>query len=271
MISKKSVWHKVSIAIVITLFILTGKSGVIAAQSQDSTENSTQKTTVSFNPPTVEDNGAPAGIREGAGSHGLCKIADREKDISPLIALMPEASIKTSTKNKIYVWGETTSANPSFWFYVAYPVNSQVEFILQNEAEDEVYQTTFSLDKNMGIISFTLPKDKVNLATGKSYHWYLYIMCNSANLPDDFVEGWIKRVELNPGVNNKLKLARPLEQISLYAENGMWYDTLTNLDRLRQTEPENKLLSTIWRDLLQQVGLEKIDREPIVKRYNWEN
>ena len=291
--SKKILFYRIlsGLSIVLTLSIVIVEPMQIIAQSQNLANNNTDKEnnlppvedsgapkdnrvgagSHIFNPPPVEDNGAPAGIREGAGSHGLCKIAEREKDISPLIALMPEVTIKTSTKNKIYVWGETNSAHPTFWFYAAYPVNSQVEFILQDEAENEVYQTTFSLDKNLGIISLTLPTDKVSLETGKSYHWYLYIMCNAENLPDDFVEGWIKRVELNSGFNNQLKLAQPLEQISIYAENGLWYDTLTHLDRLRQTEPENQVFSTIWRDLLQQVGLEEISQEPIVKRYNWEN
>ncbi len=271
MISKKLLSQKVSLVIVITLFILTGKFGVIAAQSQDLTDKNTEKKTVTFNPPTVEDNGAPAGIREGAGSHGLCKIAEREKDISPLIALMPEVTIKTSTKNKIYVWGETNYAHPTFWFYAAYPVNSKVEFILQDEAENEIYQTTFPLDKTLGIISLTLPQDKVFLVTGKSYHWYFNIMCEPEDSTDDFVEGWVERVELNPALHSQLELARPLETISIYAENGLWYDTLDSIDRLRQEEPENQAIAAIWSNLLQQVGLEEISQEPIVKRYNLEN
>ena len=181
----------ISLSMAIALSIFLGKYSAITAQSQ----NSNKRTEiVSFNPPTPEDNGAPSGKREGAGSHGLCKMTNPKKEITPLMAIMPEVNVKNSPKNKVYVWGETISPNPSFWFYVAYPVNSQVEFILQDEAENEVYQTIFSLDKTLGIISFTLPQDKVKLEKGKSYHWYLYIMCNPGNSPDDFVEGWAKRV-----------------------------------------------------------------------------
>lgn len=255
----------ISLSIAVALFVFIGKYSAITAQSQ----NSNNRTEIrSFNPPTPEDNGAPSGKREGAGSHGLCQITNQDKDTAPLIAIMPEIPIQTPAKNKVYVWGETTSPNPSFWFYLAYPVNSQIEFILQDEAENEVYQTIFSLDKTLGIISFTLPQDKVKLEKGKSYHWYLYIMCNPENSPDDFVEGWVKRVELSVDINNQIQLAQPLERISIYAENGLWFDTLSSIDRLRQTESKNKAIDTIWTDLLQQVGLDEVSQEPIVKRYN---
>ena len=266
---KKSVLQKALISFAITLSIFSGESSELSAQSQNLSNKTIEK--VSFNPPTPEDNGAPGGNREGAGSHGLCEITNREKDITPLIALIPEVTIKTATKDKNYVWGETTSAHPSFWFYVAYPVNSQLEFVLQDEAENEVYKTSFILDKTHGIISLTLPQDQVNLATGKSYHWYLYVMCSPKSSPDDFVEGWVKRVDLNADISNQLELVQPLERNSIYAENGLWFDTLNSVDRLRQTEPENKAIAAIWTDLLQQVGLDEISQKPIVKRYKLAN
>ena len=243
----------------------------IKAQSQQSSNDISQTRKVSFNPPPVADNGAPGGRRQGAGSHSLCKVTNRQTGTTPLIALMPKISIETETKSKIYVWGKTALDHLNFWFYVAYPANTHVEFVLQNEAENEIYQTTFILDKTPGIVSLTLPEDKVTLETGKSYHWYFNIMCDPEDTTDDFVEGWVERVELNPVINNQLESVQPLERISIYAENGLWYDTLTNLDRLGQTEPANQAIAAIWTDLLQQVGLDEISQEPIVKRYNLEN
>ncbi len=262
--------HRIIVALTITLttmFFLPNPSE-IKAQSQQSINNVSQSRKVSFNPPSVVDNGAPGGRRKGAGSHSLCEVTNLEKKNTPLIALMPKISIKTETKSKTYVWGKTAVDHPTFWFYVAYPANSYVEFILQDEAENEVYKTTFTLEKIPGIVSVTLPEDKITLETGKSYHWYFNIMCNREDATDDFVEGWVERVELNPVINNQLESVPPLERISIYAENGLWYDTLTNLDRLGQTELENQVIAAIWTDLLQQVGLDEISQEPIVKRYN---
>ena len=254
----------------ITMIFLVNTSG-IKAQSRQSSSSTSETGKGFFNLPPVPDNGAPGGRREGAGSHSLCQVTNQEKEISPLIALMPKIVIETETKSKTYVWGKTALDHPTIWFYVAYPANTYVEFVLQDEGENEIYQTTFTLDKTPGIVSLTLPEDKINLETGKSYHWYFNIMCNPEDTTDDFVEGWIERVELNPVINAQLESVKPLERISIYAENGLWYDTLTNLDRLRQTESENQAIAAIWTDLLQQVGLEEISQEPVVRRYNLEN
>ncbi|WP_019506226.1 DUF928 domain-containing protein [Pleurocapsa sp. PCC 7319] len=241
------------------------------AQSRQPIDDISRTIKVSFNPPPVADNGAPGGRRKGAGSHSLCKFTKQATEITPLIALMPEIPIETETKSKTYVWGKTAVDHPNFWFYVAYPANTYAEFVLQDEAENEIYQTTFTLNKTSGIVSLTLPKDKITLEIDKSYHWYFNIMCDSEDTTDDFVEGWIERVRLNPFINNQLESVQPIERISIYAENGLWYDTLTNLDRLRQIEPENKAIANLWSDLLQQVGLDEISQKPIVKRYNLEN
>ncbi len=270
---KKSSYRKVIISLTVSfsLLLILINTEQIVARSQDSNSTTFVPEKVVFNPPPVEDNGAPGGRQKGAGSHSLCKIAEGEEEITPLIAIMPEIAIKSSTTNKVYVWAKTTSAHPTFWVYVAYPVNSYVEFTLQDEAENEIYQTTFKLDKTQGIIGLNLPQDQVSLETGTSYHWYFNIMCNREDSTDDFVEGWVERVELDPVIHSQLELAPPLEKISIYAENGLWYDTLSTVDRLQQQELENQAIAGIWTDLLQQVGLDEISQEPVVKRYRLGN
>ncbi len=211
----------ISFAVSFSLFGILINTEPITARSQDSNNTTATPEKVVFIPPPVEDNGAPGGRQKGAGSHSLCEIAEGEEEITPLIALMPEMTIKNSTINKVYVWGKTTSAHPPFWVYVAYPVNSYVEFTLQDEAENEIYQTTFKLDKTQGIIGLNLPQDQVSLETGTSYHWYFNIMCNREDSTDDFVEGWVERVELDPVIHSQLELVPPLEKISIYAENSL--------------------------------------------------
>ena len=262
--------NKMIIGLTITLTTMCFLTNTleIKAQSKQSSSDISKTRKVSFNLPPVADNGAPGGRRQGAGSYSLCKVTNQQTGLPPLIAIMPEIPIEAATKSKTYVWGKTALDHPSFWFYVAYPANSYVEFILQDEAENEIYQTSFSLDKTPGIVSLSLAKDKASLETGKSYHWYFNIMCNREDTTDDFVEGWVERVELNPVINSQLESVKPLERVFIYAKNGLWYDTLTNLDRLRQTEPANQAIAAIWTDLLQQVGLDEISQEPIVKRYN---
>ena len=231
--------------------------------------NQTPENRISFKLPPVADNGAPGGRQKGAGSHSLC-VSDQQTEMTPLVALMPEIPVDDSTKSKTYVWGKTTAAHPTFWFYVAYPPSTSVEFVLQDEEENDIYQTVFTIDETPGVIGLTLLEEEVALAKGKSYHWYFNVMCEPEDSTDDFVEGWIERVELNAAIDRQLKTAQPLERIAIYAENGLWYDTLTNLDNLQQTEPENQAIAAIWTDLLQQVGLDEISQAPVVRRYNLE-
>ena len=261
--------HRVIVGLTTTLTVMSvfANTSEIKAQSRQSSNDISETVKVFFNPPPVADNGAPGGRRKGAGSHSLCQVINSKKDIPPLIALMPKISIKTETKSKNYIWGKTAINHPTFWFYVAYSANIYVEFILQDEAENEIYQTTFPLNNKPGIVSITLPKDKITLDTGKSYHWYFNIMCNQEDTTDDFVEGWVERVELNPVITHQLESVQSLEQVSIYAKNQLWHDTLTNLDRLQQIDPANKAIAAIWTDLLQQVGLDEISQEPVVKRY----
>jgi hypothetical protein len=267
-----SAWQiKFSLILFLALFNSIAYSPRSEAASHPLTNNISENVRVSFNPPPVADNGAPGGRQKGAGSHSLCKLSDRQTEVAPLIALMPEIPVGDGMKGKTYVWGKTTVAHPTFWFYVAYPPNTYVEFVLQDEEENEFYQTSFTLNETSGAIGVTLPQEKAALQVGKSYHWYFNIICDRESSTDDFVEGWIERVQLNPIVNNQLKLAQPLERVAIYAENGLWYDTLTNLDRLRQTEPKNQAIAQMWSDLLRQVGLEEIAFEPVVGRYSLEN
>ena len=261
----------IGLTITLTTIASLANASEEKAQSRQPIDDISQTRKISFNLPPVADNGAPGGRRKGAGSHSLCKFTNQETEITPLIALMPEIPIETETKSKTYVWGKTTIDHPNFWFYVAYPANTYAEFVLQDEAENEIYQTTFTLKKTSGIVSLSLPEDKITLEIDKSYHWYFNIMCDPEDTTDDFVEGWVERVTLNPFINTQLESVQPLERISIYAENGLWYDTVTNLDRLRQIEPENQEFANIWSDLLKQVGLEEISQEPIVKYYNLEN
>ncbi len=46
-------------------------------------------------------------------------------------------------------------------------------------------------------------------------------MCNREDSTDDFVEGWVEKVELDPVIHSQLELAPPLEKISIYAENSL--------------------------------------------------
>lgn len=221
---------------------------------------------VRFILPKLPDTGAPGG-RQGAGSRGSS---------TPLTALVPEVK-QTLGKGPgenlavTHVWGLTVAEYPTFWFYVPDLGTSigSIEFVLQDQAGNEVYQTPVTLPERPGVVSLRLPSTTAPLEVGKMYHWYFKIYDNPQNPSDPiapvFVEGWVQRVILSPTFESQLAAATPQQRSALYAANGIWYDTLTSLAELRLTNPGDAALTADWTDLLQSVGLNEIAAKPIVQ------
>jgi hypothetical protein len=174
----------------------------------------------------------------------------------PLTALVPVYKSKDSG----VVLGLTTASHPTFWFYVPYVTTVSAEFVLQNETGKTVYQSPVSLSGVPGVVSLSLPSTASPLEIGKRYRWYFNVYCNPQQ-PPVFVDGWIKRTELNPALKSQLETAAPKQRVALYATHGIWYEALTASAELRHLDPKR----TDWAAMLQAVGLSDIASEPIVK------
>lgn len=177
---------------------------------------------------------APSGERKGAGTHGPCQASE---NLPPLTAIVPKW--KDPATGKTYVLGRTTSAHPTFWFYVPYEPGTHGELVLQNEEQYTIYQASFEIFGTPGVVSFTLQQTQAAaLATNNNYFWYFKIKCAPQGSTDDFVTGWVQRVEKGSELD----------------ENDIWHDVLTNLD-------------PVTADLLQRAGLSNLKPQPIVQQY----
>jgi hypothetical protein len=198
----------------------------------------------------ASNRGAP-GTRIGGATRGGCSSSDRT-----LTALVPANNL-----------GMTTSQYPVVFFYVPQTSADILELSLLDENDNEVYQKNLTPNKTGGIASInfaSLPGLKP-LQVGKSYHWYLSIVCNAQDRSADiFVDGWVQRVKLDPALQSALQQVSASDRASLYAVNGLWYDSLTALFETRKSSPNNSALINEWADLLDSVGLDKIAREPLV-------
>jgi hypothetical protein len=96
----------------------------------------------------------------------------------------------------------TTSELPTFWFYVPYSAALPGEFVLQEEADRTVNQTSLTLSGTPGVVSLSLPPTAEPLEIDKRYHWYFTVNCDSETIA--FVHGWIQRTELNPALTIQL-------------------------------------------------------------------
>lgn len=198
--------------------------------------------------PKTDTGGGSRGCRSESQEKPLSSAEEKSAEEKRLAALVPKTG-----------WGLTTAKQPTFWFYVPYSSSLFGEFVLMDEADQTVYQTPFTLGGTPGIVSLSLPSTVEGLEIGKRYHWYFNIYCQPEQ-PPFFVDGWIERVELKPEIKTQLENATPKERVTLYAENGIWYEALTTSAELRRADPQN----AEWTTLLQTVGWENIASEPIV-------
>lgn len=208
---------------------------------------------IHFVPPPVPDRGSPRGrSRGGASRNDACQVTDQ-----PLTALVPVS--------KESVWGLTLSEHPSFLFYLPYSLtpNSPIEFVLQDEEQNTVYQAYLHPSQSPGVVKITLPETTTPLAIERMYHWYFLVYCDATK--PIFVEGWVKRVALNSDLRVRLEKAVPHEKIALMAAGGIWYDALRDLAELRLTYPNDTSLIADWENLLESADLDAIANEPLVK------
>lgn len=196
------------------------------------------------NPPTV-----------GAATRSASCIQGK-KEIIPLIPA-----------NKL---GLTLNGHPTFyWSVPTLPVRTAQFTIDRNGDEPPFYETNITLPKQPGIFSFTLPKNTPELPVGKTYRWYLTIICDaedSSNNP--YVEGLVERTQAELPLSDTLAKATARQLPTIYAESGIWHEALTTLVELRCTQPNDLVVKLNWRqyweNLLTSVGLNDILSEPLL-------
>lgn len=196
------------------------------------------------------DRGAP-GRREGGGTRGNCLRGN-----PPLIALVPVTN-----------FGTTLKAQPTFYWHVPTTTTPLAEFVLLDADDNEVYRTTFDLNGNSGIIELALEDqaDAPTLEVGQDYHWYFSLICDPGDRSGDiFAEGWIQRIAAPASLTSRLAATPENDRATVYAEAGIWYDALSSLAALRQTQPRNPTISTQWATLLRSVGLDTIAEQPFL-------
>lgn len=204
---------------------------------------------IAFLPPNW---GAP-GQRQGGATRGPEACTSGNKSLT---ALVPTTNV-----------GTTTAEYPVLFFYVP-QTSAKVEFALLDENDNSIYQKEIAPGRKPGVMSLNLSDSRglPALDNGKKYHWYLSLVCNPENRSADiFVNGWVQRIQPEPMLASELNRATAKESVSLYAVNGIWYDTVTALARSRQSSPNDRALKQEWVELLKSVGLEEVAKEPLVE------
>jgi hypothetical protein len=189
------------------------------------------------------------GRREGGGTRGDCLSAARQ-----LTAIAPAEN-----------FGYTTDEFPTWYWFVPELTDQVAEFILYDETGETVYATAFDIAGDAGVVSLSLPAyaNLPPLEVGERYRWQFSLVCESERSAPSitFVEGWTERIEPDAALANQLATASPVEQATLYAENGIWFDAVDTLAELRRESP--RAANQAWQTLLESVDLGAIATEPL--------
>lgn len=201
----------------------------------------------------VPNRGAPPATAGGA-SRGNCL-----QGVKPLTALMPKQSI-----------GLTLASHPSFFFYMPPSAAKTADFLLLSGDDTQViYQTTLTLPAQPGIVQYQLSETAPALKVGNRYHWYVTISCDvsmgASGNPS--AEGWIERTSQSLTLSQALGKAKPTEWADVYAQAGLWHETLVTLADLRRQNPDDAKALADWKSLMQSdpVGLGTIANEPVME------
>lgn len=164
--------------------------------------------------------------------------------------------------------GYTTQARPTFWVYSPYSLseNSPVFFALMNEENLPIHEARLPI-LEAGIYSIELPPS-VELQLGNTYEWYVQVYCGDPDQmePPLFVSAWSTRVATPLAPEPPTQMS-PVEESSYYAEQLIWYDSLSILGHaLRQESGDRDTVEAAWDSLLElpSVQLEDLTDAPLI-------
>ena len=246
-------WYGVSFLIVLSCGLTT------VAIADTETEIKTE-TTILFRPPREESKPEKT---EGAASRNnrVCSqdIAARNLELqsqrrSNLTAVVPDGD-----------YGLTVAERPTFWVSLPTTSAKKVILTLKENGHNPHWQQSANLKEKAGIIGIKLANEAPALEIGKEYQWTIILVCGNQPHPNDpVVTAKIKRV-------NKLQIVRDssfddytaLERATVYAREGIWYDSLDILiaEKSSLTDWNN-----LWFNYLQSAGLAELGDEPIIDR-----
>jgi hypothetical protein len=198
----------------------------------------------------ANDEGLPTYRRDG-GSRGeaSCTMDNRN-----LVALAPQNNI-----------GITASTSPQLFFYI--PATSEpktLEFVLRDQEDKLVYETTITHHGKSGLLNLAIPETVGSkLSSNSNYHWYLSLICNSEERSlDAVIQGDMKHVTINSILQQQLADANPIKRADIYQQQGIWYDALAVLAQSQQ-EQASPAIEKKWLELLKSVGLTEFPLESL--------
>jgi hypothetical protein len=190
---------------------------------------------------TPPKRGAPGG-RVGGATRGI------QREVFLVSALAPDHS------------GFTTSEQPSLYWFISSSTSFPVELtVMDPQGVKPILETRLPAPVTAGVHRIRLSDYNVRLAPGAAYRWFVSVVPDADRRSKDVMAGGtIERIEMPEGLKAQLAQAPKSDLPSIYAQAGLWYDTVAAISEQIEAAPQDQPLRQQRTALLAQVGLTEI-------------
>jgi Domain of Unknown Function (DUF928) len=191
--------------------------------------------------------GIPGNRAQGGGTRG-CKPYS---GIAALVPLTPQN----------VAWGRTIVNRPTVWLNAPQGLAKDlpIEIVVREQNGKPIAKQLFTTKNKLssGAIGVTFPSSTV-LSIDRTYRWEVALYCDTADRVDRplIIQGKIERVT-PPTAFSTAK--SPLAIAQILAENGIWYDALTQLGN-NSSKPKNPELTSARSELLRSASISGADK-----------
>ena len=155
--------------------------------------------------------------------------------------------------------GQTASAQPSLYWYLAEPAAGDIVFeltLIDSTSIDPLVDVRLDRPTRAGLQRVRLADLGISLEPGQEYQWSIAAVPDPEDHSKDIVaSGWIERVAAPEGIQAQLNAAGPDGAASVYGASGLWYETLDAACERVRSHPESAAYRQQLAALLAQVGL----------------
>jgi len=185
--------------------------------------------------------GAPAG-RIAGGTRGL------NTQFPYLCSLVPEHV------------GLTTSKQPSLYYFLSDATTFPLEFtIIEKQAVYPLVETRIQLPRTAGIHVINLADYNKNLKIDTQYRWFIAVVQDDEHRCKDILAaGAVEWVAASAALKTRLEDTSNTEKAAIYAETGIWYDSLASISNAIDKHPGELDLHQQRASLLEQIGLPEV-------------
>lgn len=212
--------------------------------------------------PTAKKDGSPD-RRRGAGSRdpgASCILPSQAEGAPALFAMAPDSNQSL-----------TTVARPDFFWYMPATTQGEVTFVLREAGGEQslIYSATFPAKGQEGIAQLSLPNGlgAIELKPNQPYQWSVRLDCEPGD-NQSFKQAFTSTIQRrlpDSTLAAQLKVASRLKQAEIYAENGIWNDSLSALVALQCSVATRDQGLEHWSGLLTSVDLEYFAQIPMLE------